>query len=101
MFAIVSTMACIVIPLPNKRGYAVSLQVTTYHFVHQILPDSVEVTINQTVTLTGGGRGKNTVKWYTEYWVKSQVLHQTAILQYLYIMLTVLLDLPLQLHTAQ
>ena len=58
MFAIVSTIACIVIPLPNKRGYAVSLQVIAYHFVHQILPDGVEVIINQTVALTGGERGK-------------------------------------------
>lgn len=62
-------MTCILTLLPNKRGYAVSLQVTTYHFVHQILPDGVEVIINQTVALIAGERGKNTVKWYTEYWV--------------------------------
>ena len=62
-------MTCILTLLPNKRGYAVSLQVTTYHFVHQILPDGVEVIINQTVTLIAGERGKNTVKQYTEYWV--------------------------------
>ena len=62
-------MTCILTLLPNKRGYAVSLQVTTYHFVHQILPDGVEVIINQTVTLIAEERGKNTVKQYTEYWV--------------------------------
>lgn len=62
-------MTCILTLLPNKRGYAVSLQVTTYHFVHQILPDGVEVIINQTVTLIAEERGKNTVKQYTEHWV--------------------------------
>ena len=57
-------MACIKILSPQKGALCsinTCCHTQTYHFIHQILPDSVEVIIYQRVTLTGGREKKHII----------------------------------------